>query len=211
VSFDPIARHYRWLEAVTFGSTLQQARTRWIETIPPPERALILGEGDGRFLSELLRVHPNVVVDCVDASGRMLDLARKRLVKVVPRAEVNFVREDVLTWAPSGSYDLLVVNFFLDCFPRPELMTVIRKLVDVASGGAYLFFADFSIPKKLIARTHAKIWLAIMYGFFRATTGIAAKRLIDPTSEFEINGFTCLNRAHWRFGLVKSELWQYGP
>jgi ubiquinone/menaquinone biosynthesis C-methylase UbiE len=211
VSFDRIATHYRWLETLTFGSTLQKARTRWIETIPPPQRALILGEGDGRFLCELLRVHPSVVVDCVDASPRMLDLAQKRLAGALSQAKVRFLNENILSWSPSGSYDLLVTNFVLDCFAEQELAAIIHKLVRAASVGAHLFLADFAIPQRSVFRIHAKSWLAVMYCFFRSTTGISAKELIDPTPELEKNGFRRLAQAHWRFGLVKSELWQRGP
>ena len=210
MSFDRIARHYRWLEAVTFGAALQKARTRWIESIAAPKRVLILGEGNGGFLCELLRVHREVSVDCVDASGRMLQLARRRVCQILPEAvsRVRFLEEDIVSWSPPGSYDLLVTNFVLDCFPQDEVNLIIRKLANAATPDAYLLLADFSIPGKPLSRVHAKIWLAVMYWFFRSTTGIRAKRLVDPTSELEANGFARLSRSQWRFGLVKSELWQ---
>jgi SAM-dependent methyltransferase len=210
VSFDRIARHYRWLETVTFGSVLQKARTCWIKAIVAPKRILILGEGNGRFLCELLRVHRNASVDCVDASARMLELACRRVRRVLPEAvsRVRFLQEDIISWSPPGSYDLLVTNFVLDCFPQDEVNLIVRKVAQAATPNAYLLLADFSIPRKFLSRVHARIWLALMYGFFRATTGIRAKRLADPTSELEANGFVCLSQSHWRLGLVKSELWQ---
>ncbi len=191
MSFDRIARHYRWLETAAFGSILQMARTRWIEKIAEAKRVLILGEGNGRFLCELLCAYPKAAVDCVDASARMLDLAHGRVLKVLPQAlsGVRFLREDIVSWSPSGSYDLLV-------------------LAQAATPDAYLFLSDFCVSRKYFSRVHAKIWLAVMYRFFRATTGIRAKRLADPTNELGANGFVCLSRSHWRLGLVKSELWQ---
>jgi ubiquinone/menaquinone biosynthesis C-methylase UbiE len=210
VSFDRIAGHYRWLEAVTFGHTLQNARTRWIETIAPPKHILVLGEGDGRFLCELLRVHSSANVDCVDASTRMLELARERLRKFLPHAldRVTFLHRDITKWSPSGSYDLLVANFVLDCFGHDEVNLIIRKVAQAAVPDAYLFLSDFCVSRKYFSRLHAKIWLAVMYWFFRTTASIRAKRLVDPTRELEANGFACLSRSRWRFGLVKSELWQ---
>ena len=74
MSFDLLAPHYRWLETIVFGNALQKARTCWISNIPRPKRTLLLGAGNGRFLCELLQVHPDV--DCLDASERMLQLAR---------------------------------------------------------------------------------------------------------------------------------------
>ncbi len=113
MSFDRIAPHYRWLETLAFGSTLQKARTRWIQSIDAPKRVLILGEGDGRFLCEFLRVHPGAAVDCVDASARMLERARRRVRRVLPKAvdRVRFFQEDIISWSSPRSYDLLIANF----------------------------------------------------------------------------------------------------
>ena len=72
----------------TFGSVLQKARNRWIDRIAPPKRALVLGEGDGRFVCELLRVHGEARVDCVDASGRMLEIARQRVANFPPKMAI---------------------------------------------------------------------------------------------------------------------------
>jgi ubiquinone/menaquinone biosynthesis C-methylase UbiE len=206
VSFDRLAPHYHWLETLGFGFVMQKARTRWIETVPPPKRVLTVGEGTGDFLRTFVRVHRNAVVDCVDTSARMLQSARLRISGSVNR--VRFFNEDILSWTPLESYDLLVTNFVLDCFPRDELELVVRKLAGVATPGAYWLLAEFCIPKTIFARTHAKIWLATLYWFFRTTTGIRAKRLVDPTPELQANGFVCLTRSEWRLGLIKSELWQ---
>lgn len=211
MSFDPIARYYRWLEMFTFGSVLQKARNRWIDRIAPPKRALVLGQGDGRFVCELLRVHGEARVDCVDASGRMLEIARQRVDKL-PAQDVNRVRffqQDAVFWSPANCYDLLVLNFFLDCFARSEVLSIIQKLAHAAMPSAHLFLADFAVPEKFVARAHAKFWLSIMYRFFRVTSDIPASELIDPTSILEANRFVCLARSHWRVGLVKSELWRH--
>ena len=178
--------------------------------IAPSQDVLLLGEGNGRFLYELLRVHSSAKVDCVDASARMLELARERLRKFLPHAlhRVRFFHRDITSWSPPGSYDLLVANFVLDCFAQDEVNLIIRKLAQAGAPDAYLFLSDFCVSQKFFSRLHAKLWLALMYWFFRATARIDAKRLVDPTRELEANGFACLWRSRWRFGFVKSELWQ---
>jgi len=205
VSFDRLAPHYHWLETVGFGSILQKARIRWIEAVPLPKRVLTVGEGTGHFLGQFLRVHHDAMVDCVDASRRMLELARLHISGPVNR--VRLFEEDLLSWTPPESYDLLVTNFVLDCFPQNELKLIVAKLAGAATPGAYWLLSDFCIPKTSFARTHAKIWVAALYWFFRTTTGIRAKRLVDPGPELQANGFICLKRSEWRLGLVKSELW----
>jgi len=102
----------------------------------------------------------------------------------------------------------LVANFVLDCFEQDEVNLIIQKIAQAAAPDAYLFLSDFSVSRKYFPRIHAKLWLAVMYWFFRGTARIHAKRLVDPTRELEANGFLCLSRSQWRFGLVKSELWQ---
>jgi ubiquinone/menaquinone biosynthesis C-methylase UbiE len=179
MSFDLVAGHYRWLETIAFGNALQQARTRWIDTIARPKCTLIVGEGDGRFLCELVRAFPTIDVDCIAASEAMLQLARARLRRTHPESfsRVRFICQDILQWSPRKSYDLLVTHFFLDCFPRTELQAVIAKLAGAAERGAVWLIADFTIPRRRFARAHARVWLQMMYTFFRATTRIAAKNL----------------------------------
>ena len=72
MSFDRLAPHYRWMECVLAGSKLQRCRTAFIDNVSVARRALLLGEGNGRFLVELFRARPDIHVTCVDASSAML-------------------------------------------------------------------------------------------------------------------------------------------
>jgi ubiquinone/menaquinone biosynthesis C-methylase UbiE len=207
VSFDLVAPHYRWLETIAFGNALQRARTRWIDTISRPKRTLIVGEGDGRFLCELVRAYPKIDVDCIDASEAMLQLARARLRRMHPESfsHVHFVREDILKWSPRKSYDLLVTHFVLDCFPGSELQAIIAKLASAAEPAAVWLIADFTIPRKRFARAHARLWLRMMYAFFRATAGIAAKELIDPVPYLDGYGFIRASENLSRGSMLRSD------
>jgi ubiquinone/menaquinone biosynthesis C-methylase UbiE len=209
VSFVVIAPHYRWLETIVFGNALQRARTRWIETIARPKRTLIVGEGDGRFLCELVRAFPTIDIDCIDASDVMLQLARARLRRTHPESfsRVHFIREDILKWSPRKSYDLLVTHFFLDCFSGGELQAIIAKLASAAEPGAVWLVADFTIPRKRFARAHARLWLRMMYTFFRATAGIAAKELVDPIPYLDGYGFTPASENLSRGKMLRSDVY----
>lgn len=81
MSFDAIAPYYRWLERVTAGPLLQRCRTEFLHELKDARNILLLGEGRGRFLMELLRQNPEAHITCVDASARMLELTRSELVK----------------------------------------------------------------------------------------------------------------------------------
>jgi hypothetical protein len=52
-NFDCLAAHYRWMEWLLAGRKLQRCREAFLGSIPPPTRALLVGEGNGRFLTAL--------------------------------------------------------------------------------------------------------------------------------------------------------------
>ena len=192
MSFDALAPWYGSLEWIAFGDQLQRCRTACLAELPSPQRALIVGEGNGKFLCALLRMHPGVEVDCVDASARMLDLARERIQKELPgRLErVRFWQEDIRSWKPpEQGYDLIVTHFVLDCFPEEQLAAVVQNLARAGTNDAVWLLADFCIPEEGANRWRARIWLAVMYKFFRVTTGIDATELIDPTPFMQAEGF----------------------
>lgn len=208
MSFDAVAPWYRTLETIAFGNSLQRARVACLDEIGSPRRALIVGEGNGRFLVELLQANPTVEIDCVDASERMLWLTRQRLERD-DAERVQFFHRDLLSWTPPAArYDLIVTHFFLDCFPETELAEIVRKLSAAATPNATWLLADFCVPEQRLARLHARIWLAAMYRFFRFTAGIATNELADPSPLLKASGFT-LERQHlFRSGMLKSERWR---
>jgi SAM-dependent methyltransferase len=212
VNFDFIAPHYQWLETIVFGNALQHARTYWIDKISRPERTLILGEGNGRFLCQLLRVHPGIDVDCVDASNTMLQLTQGRVRRTCPESfsHVHFFCDDILKWSPQKSYDLLVTHFFLDCFPRKELSSIVEKLAHAARPNAAWLIADFTMPRTRFARGYGQLLLRLMYTFFGVAAGIAARELVDPFPYLKENGFARASLKLSEASLVRSDLYSLG-
>lgn len=211
MSFDAVARWYRALETIAFGNDLQRCRVACLGEIPFPRRALIVGEGNGRFVVELLRVHPNLEVDCVDASERMLRLARGRIELEFPDRvdRVRFVRRDIESWTPpEREYDLIVTDFVLDCFRADQMPAMIEKLANAAAADATWLLADFAIPTRGWARLRARVWLAVMYRFFRCTAGIHANQLVDPAPFLQARGFSLARQHLSRHGILKSQLWR---
>lgn len=211
MNFDAVAPWYRALETIAFGNALQQCRLACLGEIPSPGRALVVGEGNGRFLCELLRRYPAVQVDCGDASERMLQLARQRIANESPghAQQVRFFQHDITNWAPpENHYDLVVTHFLLDCFPEAELAGAIKNLASAAKPDAAWLLADFRLPDRGFARLHAQVWLAAMYQFFRITARIKATELIDPTPYLQAEGFFVARQHLSRNGMLKSELWR---
>jgi spermidine synthase len=209
VNFDRVARSYRLLESVVFGGALQRARVRWLDELETPQRALVIGEGDGRFLSELVRHYPKLQIDCVEASAGMIELIKRRLrLARIQTPSVNFIQEDFRHWTPTGSYDVLVTHFFLDCFDEKELEEIVPKIKAVLSPRGVWLLADFTIPRSGCRRVCAQLLISVMYAFFRAFAGLQTKRLIDPAAWLIASGLTCAGSELSLGKMVKSELWR---
>lgn len=207
MSFDRIAPLYRWIEYSFAGHALQKSRTAFLDGLESPSRVLILGEGDGRFLAELLRRHPRAEVTSIDASAAMLDLARTR-IRSVPAARVEFIQADILTWTPpAAGFDLIVTHFVLDCFRPEDLAAVVGKLAAAAAPGARWLVSDFQVPAAGPAKWLARGVLHFLYAFFRRVASVNAGHLTAPDEFLRRGGFDLHERKLFRLGLLHSDLW----
>ena len=205
MSFDRLAPFYRAMEFCTAGGKLQRCRTAFLGEIPLPCRILLAGEGHGRFLPECVRRFPEAEIVMVDISARMLEIARSK----VASDHVEFIHADFLEWdAPHDRFDLIVTNFFLDCFPPDQLALVISKLGKLATPEAQWLLADFEIAPTPLAGWRGRVILAMLYAFFRIVTGLKARSLVPPEGDLEKAGFTRHQRRTYDWGLLKSEWWR---
>jgi ubiquinone/menaquinone biosynthesis C-methylase UbiE len=210
MNFDRIAPHYRWIEMLCAGPLLQRCRTAFLGELPSPRHALIVGEGNGRFLVNFLRIHPEARVTCVEASAEMLRLARARLrASGLDSRGVEFLHADILTWTPPSSrpFDLLVTHFFLDCFQSDQLTRVIARLAAASAPEARWLVADFREPASGFAKWRARAIIQSLYFFFRRVARLSATRLTPPDPFLARHGFVLRERRTWDWGLLHSDLW----
>jgi ubiquinone/menaquinone biosynthesis C-methylase UbiE len=205
---DGIASSYRWIEYAAFGRTLERARLDFVSQAADARRVLILGEGDGRFLAGLLESNPRANVMVLEASARMIDLARQR-VPLSERRRVQFHRIDAVMdpW-PEGTFDFAVSHFFLDVLTCQEAEAVICRVGALLSPEATWLISEFQEPPSGIRRLHARLWLHVMYGFFSVTTGLRATRLPPYRESFERRGFVEVAHRERRLGLIRSQVWR---
>jgi SAM-dependent methyltransferase len=144
---DRIARCYRPLEYLVFGRALERRRFEYLGQVGEVRRALILGDGDGRFTAELVRRYPLARVDSVELSSGMLALAQARLRRLKLDSErVRFFQGDVRTIDLEGEYDLIATHFFLDCFAVEELRSLVSRVSERCVSGGHWLVSEFSIP-----------------------------------------------------------------
>ena len=194
------------MEGVLAGSVLQSCRTMHLPAIGASRKILLLGEGPGRFLSEVARICPSAEITCIDGSASMLVQAR-RAIPELPR--VTFVHADVLNYdLPLETYDLVATHFFLDCFPAEQLRSLVIRIARALKPGGSWLLSDFRLPSSGPQRWRAALILKVMYVFFRTVTALPACALADPDGYLEQSGLTLLKRHTANFGLLHSDLWR---
>ena len=211
--FDRLAPAYHALERLTFGGLLHACRTAHLGRLAGCRRALVLGDGDGRFLADLLRAYPDLEADSLDVSPGMIALARRRVARVPgAAARARFVVADARTAAPPATgYDLVVTNFFLDCFRPADQAAVVRRAAGACAAGARWVDGDFRLPAGGWARLAGRALLAGMYAFFRLTTRLPAGRLSDPAPLLAAEGFAPAAEVTRLRGFLSARLWVRGP
>jgi ubiquinone/menaquinone biosynthesis C-methylase UbiE len=205
VNCDPIARVYRWCEYAAFGRELERRRTRFLGEAAHAQRALVLGDGDGRFVTQLIAHAPGMQVELVDSSQAMLDLARRRSKS--PRVTCRHIDARRFVLLPAH-FDLVATHFFLDCFDRQDLEALVTKIADAAAPGAVWLISEFRQPSHGWRAIWAWLWLRLLYFLFALTTGLKVRDLTNHRPLLETAGFKQEQVEEVWFGLLASELWR---
>ncbi|HEX4343859.1 MAG TPA: class I SAM-dependent methyltransferase [Verrucomicrobiae bacterium] len=198
------------MEWILAGEKLQRCRVAWLAEVKTARRALLVGEGHGRFLAECARTFPQTQFTCVDASHGMLEQSRAVWAKAGGRPErIDFIQATLPEWTPpAGAFDLIVTNFFLDCFSPVQLAEVIGKLGAGAQPGAHWLVADFRLPESGWRRLRARLILMSAYTFFRVATKLPARQLTAPDDLLRGAGFEMLARRVSEWGLLHADVWR---
>jgi ubiquinone/menaquinone biosynthesis C-methylase UbiE len=210
-NFDRVARPYRWLEYMSFGPWLARCRTAQLAHLTSARHALLLGEGDGRFLARLLAANPTLTADVVDSSHAMLMLLDRRLRKSKVHQRVCLHHADALQWKPTRSpmrpYDLIVSHFFLDCFFLQQLEQLFDSVFPHALPEAHWVISEFAIPRNPFAAWFAHGIIRWLYRAFGWTTGLRVRALPDYAASLHRRGLTLTQDQSYLTGLLRSQLW----
>jgi ubiquinone/menaquinone biosynthesis C-methylase UbiE len=208
LNFDRLAKPYRWLEYLTFGRMLERCRFHSLPALVHAKRALILGDGDGRFLARLLAVNPALQADVVDISPAMLRLLEERL-RLEDRQRVTLHQADARSFVPpEKAYDLVVTHFFLDCLFEPEVADLVQRVTTRLSPDARWVVSEFALPHTLVGKTLGKTMISGLYQAFGLTTGLQVRALPDHAAALQGAGFEQAKERQWLGGLLISQQWQ---
>jgi ubiquinone/menaquinone biosynthesis C-methylase UbiE len=211
VNFDCVARPYRWLEYLSFGPWLVRCRNGQLAHLTGSRRALVLGDGDGRFLARLLQDNPNLTVDVVDSSRSMLRLLNERVRRCGTQARISLHHADALEWRPTASYDLIVSHFFLDCFFPSQLEQLVDRVLAHALPGAQWVISEFAIPRNAFAACLARGIIGLLYRAFGVLTGLRVRTLPDYAAVLRHRGMVPRHHHCYLAGLLCTQVWYFPP
>jgi len=210
-NFNAIARPYRWLEYLSFGPMLERCRFHRLPELADAQHALVLGDGDGRFLARLLKQNPQIRADVVDRSPAMLRLLSGRIAKIGAHDRITQhcadSRDFTPTGSPSATYDVVVTHFFLDCLTTSEVQTLAARIRNHLRPGARWIVSEFAIPRGPLS-IPAKLVVGSLYAAFRFLTRLTARRLPDHASAFRACELALISQRRWLGGLLISEMWE---
>lgn len=204
--FNRLARMYRWMELASFGPWLWWCRCAFLRSLSDCRRAVVIGDGDGRFTARLLSTNPTIQIDAVDASSAMLRSLLRR--SGADTARVRAWCADVRTWKPQDApYDLIVTHFFLDCLTTAEIQAMAQTLHNTATPSALWLISEFAVPAGVYGRLFARPLVSCLYWIFGQLTGLTLRALPDHRAALRQSGFTLQKQHNWLGGLLISELW----
>ena len=208
-NFDPLAGAYRWMEWASFGSALWRCRCHFLSDLRGCRRALVLGDGDGRFTARLLETNTEIQVDAVDTSAAMLRVLVKRAGG--NRERVQTYCGDARLWEPEGEdYDLVVSHFFLDCLTTEEIGTLAHRLRPHLAPRALWLNSEFAIAENWFGRWVAQPVVSGLYLAFGELTGLGVRRLPEYAKAISEEGFTLGPKRTFLGGLLVTEVWLGG-
>jgi SAM-dependent methyltransferase len=207
--FDRLARPYRMLEYLTLGRMLEQTREYFLPSLKESRNALVLGDGDGRFLAKLLRENSKLYATAVDTSTTMLQLLSERCQPYSNRLQVHHADARHALPRTSEPYDLVVTHFFLDCLNQDELCQLVSSIKPLLEPYARWVVSDFRIPDGIL-RLPAWFYVRGLYLCFRILTGLRTTRLPDHPTVMNDTGFVCTGRQFLLAGVLATEIWQNG-
>ena len=194
---------------MSFGPWLGRCRNAQLAHLTGARHALLLGDGDGRFLARLLAANPALTVDVIDSSQSMLTILDKRIRRSGPQAHrrISLHHTDALQLNPIGNYDLIVSHFFLDCFSTRQLEQLFDSVLPHALPEARWVVSEFAIPRNPFAGCLARGIISLLYRAFGLLAGLRVRTLPEYATSLLRRGLVPSHDRRFLAGLLCSQVW----
>ncbi|MBO9700742.1 MAG: class I SAM-dependent methyltransferase [Sporocytophaga sp.] len=188
--FNRLAAIYDYLLLIPPGRGFIKSQNELIPLLPQKKSCLIIGGGTGTFLRSLIISGKVTRIVYLDISEKMLSQASNKIKDLNQKCNVEFRRGSLDRITEDEKFDLIVTNFFLDLFSPDEVKAWIRLIHNKLSEEGLFYFTDLQISRGKTFKTFMNnIYIKMLYFFFRNTTAISGKTLIDLRTEILQSGF----------------------
>lgn len=199
-NFDRIAPIYDKLVSVVFGKAMRRAQTKFLKEIRNHSRVLILGGGTGWLLEEVLSLRPDCQVIYIDASKKMIDMARQTIGNSRNVAFIHGTEKEI---PAASSFEVVITHFYLDLFGERSCRDTCNIIRNHCRAGSLWIACDF-VDRAL---WHS-VMLRIMYSFFQLTTNLQTKCLPDWRACIQETGFSEIGVGYYSSNFICSALYR---
>lgn len=204
--FDRIAFFYDKMAAFASFNQINKSQFAFISQISTQSTCLILGGGTGYFLQRLLATHKTIQITYVDASEKMIEYSKRRILKHQPEDlhRISFVCADVADFK-FETYDVIVCNYFLDLFEEKFIQILLMQFHTALSEGGILYVTDFVLYTSQSVQSYvSKINLWVLFHFFSFATNLQTKKLVDLEQQILLTRFKITIRKKFLGGMLQS-------
>jgi len=180
-NFNFIAPVYDGLAWLVFGKSIRASQLTFTSKIKEGDKILILGGGSGWILNELDQLDLSIKVEYVEASSRMIELAKSK--GPYGNLEVSYVLSE--TYMAKQQFDVVITAFFLDVFNQNSLDQWMTNIDEMLKSDGVWLQTDFVRGQ----RFWQKFLLKAMYSFFKLTCSLQGSKLQDFDKYFQQLGF----------------------
>lgn len=204
-NYDKIAGYYDMLSRAVFRQSQVVAQVNQLKFIRENATILIVGGGTGWILAKISKIYPaGLNITYVEISSKMLALSRKRNYG---NNQVEFINIGIEEFTALPNFDVILTPFLFDNFSRQRAEMVFKKLDAMLNKSGYWLLTDFTTQGKN-ANWWKKIFLKLMYAFFKTVSNVEAKTLVDIYPFFYKSGYTILDERFYYGQFIKATVFK---
>jgi len=177
MNYNFIAPYYHFLSSLFFMNRQHLAHFTILDFIKENNRILWIGGGAGKFIPEIDNLNKNIIIDYIDISPKMIELAKKQSCS---NLKINYIVADILDYPLVEKYDVIMTTFLFDHFSQNIAENLFYKINNSLKNNGIWFYVDFiqnqSKWQKNITR--------LMILFFKLIIGLDISNLPKMNSIF---------------------------
>jgi len=193
-NYDNIAKYYDTASRLVFGKAQFNAQINQLQYIGNSNSILVVGGGTGWILEEIAKIKSSGLnIIYVELSTKMIELAKVRNYGL---NNVSFINTRIEDFDQDISFDIILTPFLFDNFLLEKCESVFRKLDTHLKKDGLWFLVDFTVASKKGNRWK-KVFLKVMYRFFKIISQVEAKALINMNPFFIKANYQIVNERFY--------------